>query len=39
VPDTTLVNLPGAGHYVFITREADVLRSVQAFVARLAKSQ
>jgi pimeloyl-ACP methyl ester carboxylesterase len=35
VPDTTIVNVPGAGHYLFITREAEVLRSVKAFVGRL----
>jgi pimeloyl-ACP methyl ester carboxylesterase len=35
VPDTHLVDLPGAGHYVFLTKEADVLRELRAFVARL----
>jgi pimeloyl-ACP methyl ester carboxylesterase len=35
VPDARLVNLPGAGHYVFITREGEVLREVRGFVARL----
>ncbi len=35
VPDTRFVDLPGAGHFVFLTREADVLRELQAFVAAL----
>ena len=35
VPDTTLIDLPGAGHYLFLTREADVIRRIRAFVARL----
>jgi pimeloyl-ACP methyl ester carboxylesterase len=38
VPETTLVNVPGAGHYLFITREADVLRHVRAFVDHLPTS-
>lgn len=29
------VDLPGAGHYVFLTREAEVLRGLQEFVAGL----
>jgi pimeloyl-ACP methyl ester carboxylesterase len=37
VPDARLVDLPGAGHYVFLTREADVLRELRAFVAGLRK--
>jgi non-heme chloroperoxidase len=35
VPGARLVDLPGAGHYVFFTREAEVLRGVQEFVAGL----
>ena len=30
-----LADLPGAKHQLFVTREADVLRDVRAFVARL----
>lgn len=30
-----LVDLPGAGHYVFLTREADVLHELRAFVTGL----
>ena len=30
-----IVDLPGAEHFVFFTREADVLREVRAFVAGL----
>jgi hypothetical protein len=32
VPDARVVDLPERGHYVFLTREADVVRSVNAFV-------
>lgn len=35
VPGARLVDLPGAGHYVFLTREAEVLRGLQEFVAGL----
>lgn len=35
VPAARLVDLPGAGHYVFLTREADVLRELRAFAAGL----
>jgi pimeloyl-ACP methyl ester carboxylesterase len=35
VPDAKFVDLPGAGHYVFLTREADVLREIKTFVDRL----
>jgi pimeloyl-ACP methyl ester carboxylesterase len=35
VPDARVVDLPGAGHYVFLTREADVLRGLKEFVADL----
>jgi len=35
VPSARIVDLPGAGHFVFLTLEADVLRGVQEFVAGL----
>lgn len=35
VPHARLVDLPGAGHYVFLTREADVLNHMRTFVASL----
>jgi hypothetical protein len=35
VPDATLIDLPGAGHYLFLTREADVINGIRAFVATL----
>src|SRR5262245_11790640 len=35
VPDARLVDYPGAGHYVFLTKEADVLGDVRAFIAAL----
>ena len=35
VPDARFVDLPGAGHYVFLTKEADVLREIRSFVAGL----
>jgi non-heme chloroperoxidase len=35
VPGARVVDLPGAGHFVFLTREADVLRGLQDFVAGL----
>jgi pimeloyl-ACP methyl ester carboxylesterase len=35
VPAARLVDLPGAGHYVFLTRETDVLRELRAFLGRL----
>jgi pimeloyl-ACP methyl ester carboxylesterase len=35
VPGARFVDLPGAGHYVFLTREAEVLRGLKAFVAGL----
>jgi len=37
VPDARVVYFPNAGHYVFITREAEVLREIHAFVASLGK--
>jgi pimeloyl-ACP methyl ester carboxylesterase len=39
VPDARLVNVPEGGHYLFITREADVLREIHAFVAGLPKAR
>ncbi len=33
--DVHLVDLPGAGHYVFLTRESEVLRELDAFLAAL----
>jgi len=35
VPSARVVRLPGAHHYVFLSNEADVLREIRAFVARL----
>jgi pimeloyl-ACP methyl ester carboxylesterase len=35
VPNTTLIDLPGAGHFVFITRETEVVRGIREFLARL----
>jgi len=35
VPAARLVDLPRSGHYVFLTREAEVLRELRAFVASL----
>jgi non-heme chloroperoxidase len=35
VKDVQLVDLPGAGHYLFMTREAEVLRKIQEFVTGL----
>jgi pimeloyl-ACP methyl ester carboxylesterase len=35
VGDVHLVDLPGAGHYVFLTRESEVLRELDAFLAAL----
>jgi non-heme chloroperoxidase len=34
-PLARFVDLPGAGHYVFLTREAEVLRELRDFVAGL----
>jgi len=38
VPDATIVRYPLAGHYVFLTRDADILREIHGFVER-AKTQ
>lgn len=35
VPDAALIDLPGAGHFVFITREAEVIQHLQEFLATL----
>jgi pimeloyl-ACP methyl ester carboxylesterase len=35
VPDARFVDLPGAGHYVFLTDAPDVLREIHLFVERL----
>lgn len=35
VPRARVVDLPGAGHYVFLTREAEVIRELRAFLAGL----
>jgi non-heme chloroperoxidase len=35
VPGAQIIDLPGAGHYVFLTQEAEVLEGVKAFVAAL----
>ena len=35
-PNARLVWYPEAGHYVYMTNEADVLREIHAFVAGLA---
>ena len=32
VPGARFVDLPRAGHYVFLTREAEVLRELRRFV-------
>jgi pimeloyl-ACP methyl ester carboxylesterase len=33
VPNVKLVNLPGAGHFVFLTREAEVIAGIREFLA------
>jgi hypothetical protein len=35
VPDARIVYFPLAGHFVFMTREAEVLREIHTFVAGL----
>ena len=35
VPRAQIIDLPGAGHYVFLTREAEVLNGVKTFAAAL----
>ena len=36
VPGAKIVDMPGATHYLWMTREADVLREIHAFIGRLA---
>ena len=36
VPDARVVYFSNAGHYIFITREAEILRELHAFAAGLA---
>jgi pimeloyl-ACP methyl ester carboxylesterase len=38
VPGASLVDLPRAGHYVFLTREVEVLREIRLFIAALSQS-
>ena len=35
VPGARVVYLGNVGHYVFVTREAEVLREIRAFLASL----
>ncbi|MBZ5601286.1 MAG: alpha/beta hydrolase [Acidobacteriia bacterium] len=35
LPDAHVVRIPNAHHYVFMTNEADVLRELRAFIARI----
>jgi pimeloyl-ACP methyl ester carboxylesterase len=35
VPDAQIIDLPGSGHYIFMTREAEVLRGIDDFAARM----
>jgi pimeloyl-ACP methyl ester carboxylesterase len=37
VANVHIVYLPGAGHYVFLTRESDVLREIHTFVGSLTR--
>jgi non-heme chloroperoxidase len=39
VPDARLVNVPAAGHYLFLTRQADVAAAITDFVSHLAKEK
>jgi pimeloyl-ACP methyl ester carboxylesterase len=38
-PNARFVDLPGAGHYVFLTKEVEVLREIHSFVAALPMSE
>jgi pimeloyl-ACP methyl ester carboxylesterase len=38
-PDARIVYYPTAGHYVYMTNEADVLREIHAFIAKSATSK
>ncbi len=35
VPDARVVDVPGAGHYLWVTREAQVLREIHTFIGGL----
>jgi pimeloyl-ACP methyl ester carboxylesterase len=35
VPRTQIIDLPGAGHYVFLTRRDQIARDLREFVAGL----
>ncbi len=35
LPDTKLIDLQSAGHYVFLTRETEVIRGIRDFLAGL----
>jgi len=35
IPDATLIDLPGAGHYVFLTRETEVQKGLREFITGL----
>ena len=37
VADSRVIEIPGASHYLFRTNEADVLRSMRAFLESLDK--
>lgn len=39
VPAARLVDLPGAGHFVFLTRADEVEREIEAFVGSVARSR
>ncbi len=39
VPDARIVNLPAAGHFVFITREAEVLAEIHKFVGKVGEAK
>ena len=35
VPDARFVDVPGGGHYLFLTKQAEVLREIHAFIHNL----
>jgi hypothetical protein len=39
VPGTKLIDLPSAGHYVFLTRETEVVHGIRDFLSRLPDSR
>ena len=39
VPDARIRNFPRAGHFVFITRETEILAEIHAFIASLDRRQ